>query len=158
MLQSLCDFAECMVCNMERLTTWNDKTEGAELISWNEEEWKDFIGSLDVPICTELSLAIDKLAEYEDLEEQGLLLRLPCKVEDTAYYVHKEYLKNADRWIKIIDEVKVDSFVINANVLVNVSFYIGCDIFRKTLTPYKTLFFTKEEAEQALERMVKENG
>ena len=24
--------------------------------------------------------AIQKLAEYEDLEEQGLLLRLPCKV------------------------------------------------------------------------------
>lgn len=24
--------------------------------------------------------AITKLAEYEDLEEQGLLLRLPCKV------------------------------------------------------------------------------
>ena len=26
-----------------------------------------------------------KLAEYEDLEEQGLLLRLPCKVGDTVY-------------------------------------------------------------------------
>ena len=25
--------------------------------------------------------ASEKLAEYEDLEEQGLLLRLPCKVE-----------------------------------------------------------------------------
>ena len=62
---------------MERLTTWNDKTESAELISWNEEEWKDFMGSLDVPICTELSLAVNKLAEYEDAEEQGLLLRLP---------------------------------------------------------------------------------
>lgn len=55
---------------MERLTVWNDKTEGAELISWDEEEWKDFMGSLDVPICTELSLAVDKLAEYEDLEEK----------------------------------------------------------------------------------------
>ena len=27
----------------------------------------------------------DKLAEYEDLEEQGLLLKLPCKVGDTVY-------------------------------------------------------------------------
>ena len=26
-----------------------------------------------------------KLAEYEDAEEQGLLLRLPCKVGDTVY-------------------------------------------------------------------------
>lgn len=28
-----------------------------------------------------------KLAEYEELEEQGLLLRLPCKVGDTVYSV-----------------------------------------------------------------------
>lgn len=27
----------------------------------------------------------DKLAEYEDLEEQGLMLKLPCKVGDTLY-------------------------------------------------------------------------
>ena len=27
----------------------------------------------------------NKLAEYEDLEEQGLILRLPCKVGDTVY-------------------------------------------------------------------------
>lgn len=26
-----------------------------------------------------------RLAEYEDLEEQGLLVRLPCKVGDTVY-------------------------------------------------------------------------
>lgn len=26
--------------------------------------------------------AIEKLAEYEDLEEQGLLVRLPCKVDE----------------------------------------------------------------------------
>ena len=29
--------------------------------------------------------AIQKLAEYEDMEEQGLLVRLPCKVGDTVY-------------------------------------------------------------------------
>lgn len=28
-----------------------------------------------------------KLAEYEDLEEQGLLIRLPCKVGDMVYSV-----------------------------------------------------------------------
>lgn len=30
-------------------------------------------------------MALDKLATYEDAEEQGLLLRLPCKVGDTVY-------------------------------------------------------------------------
>ena len=30
-----------------------------------------------------------KLAEYEDLEEQGKLLKLPCKVGDTVYVITK---------------------------------------------------------------------
>lgn len=89
-----------------------------------------------------------KLADYEDAEKKGLLLRLPCKVGDKAYYVHKGG----------IDEVEVDSFVLNINLFVNVSYYIGCDRFGKTLTPYKTLFFTKEEAEQALANMKDERN
>ena len=78
-----------------------------------------------------------------DAEEQRLLLRLPCKVGDKAYYVHRGG----------IEEVEVDSFVLNINLFVNVSYYIGCDRFGKTLTPYKTLFFTKEEAEKKLAEM-----
>lgn len=37
--------------------------------------------------CTECPIdeAFRKLAAYEDLEEQGLLVRLPCKVGDTVY-------------------------------------------------------------------------
>lgn len=30
----------------------------------------------------------DRLAEYEDAEEQGLLIRLPCKVGDTVYWLN----------------------------------------------------------------------
>ena len=107
---------------MSRLTRWNSE---GHLMLGNELE----IGY--------------KLAEYEDLEEQGLLLKLPCKIGDKAYYVHKGS----------IDEVEVDSFVLNVNLFVNVSYYIGCDRFGKTLTPYKTLFFTKEEAEKELKRL-----
>ena len=32
--------------------------------------------------------ASEKLAEYEDLEEQGLLVRFPCKIGDTVYRVN----------------------------------------------------------------------
>ena len=35
--------------------------------------------------CELLSEACKKLAEYEQLEEQGLLVRLPCKVGDIVY-------------------------------------------------------------------------
>lgn len=85
----------------------------------------------------------DKWERLKDLEKQELLLKLPCKVGDKAYYVHKGG----------IDEVEVDSFFINVNVFANVSFYIESDRFGKTLTPYKTLFFTKAEAEEALKKM-----
>lgn len=30
---------------------------------------------------------MDRLAEYEDLEEQGLIVKLPCKIGDTIYKV-----------------------------------------------------------------------
>ena len=35
--------------------------------------------------CDEGYCAMEKLAAYEDTEEQGLLLRVPCKVGDTVY-------------------------------------------------------------------------
>lgn len=35
-----------------------------------------------------LKTALEKLANYEDLEEQSLLVRLPCKVGDTVYRVN----------------------------------------------------------------------
>ena len=34
-----------------------------------------------------------KLKDIEDLEEQGLLLRLPCKVGDTVYCIYERYTK-----------------------------------------------------------------
>ncbi len=35
----------------------------------------------------ELEKVLEKLATYEDLEEQGLLVRLPCKVGTEVYYI-----------------------------------------------------------------------
>ncbi len=37
------------------------------------------------PDCEEIDAVYRKLKDYEDAEEQGLLLRLPCKVGDTVY-------------------------------------------------------------------------
>lgn len=65
-------------------------------------------------------------------------IELPCCVGDKAFYVSE----------KGIEEVEVDSFIFNTNLFVNVSFYICGERFGKTLTPYKTLFFTQEEAEK----------
>lgn len=35
----------------------------------------------------EVKMLFNRLKEYEDLEEQGLLLRLPCKVGSEVYYI-----------------------------------------------------------------------
>ena len=64
---------------MERLTEReNDKLimvkqDNGEYIPayWDEDNFK----------------AIKKLADYEDLEEQGLLVKLPCKVGTEVYYI-----------------------------------------------------------------------
>ena len=61
---------------MNRLTEidWKSKCEG---YPWNVHPVKD-IDDLKY---------YKKLAAYEDAEEQGLLLRLKCKVGDTVYHI-----------------------------------------------------------------------
>lgn len=68
---------------------------------------------------------IDKLAAYEDAEEQGRLVILPCKVGETVWRV------NFDKRRKRIEEIRFDVNVYNA---------FG-----------KTVFLTREEAEAALQ-------
>lgn len=42
--------------------------------------------------------ASEKLAEYEDLEEQGLFVRLPCKVGDLVFIIDGEkYLQEKSK-------------------------------------------------------------
>lgn len=74
---------------MERLTERyvpNDEKKGIAGIKVFESENK-------IPLVKVLSgeylyPAIEKLATYEDLESQGLLVRLPCKVGDMVYRVN----------------------------------------------------------------------
>ena len=65
---------------MERLTQKSDK------MIWLKDQ------GLKIEPCEMNShhcrMILEKLAEYEDLEEQGLLVRLPCKVGDTVYRVN----------------------------------------------------------------------
>ena len=75
---------------MERLTI-RDKNGEAHMIC--KQMCGDYghqcDGQIDVDMCQRY-VAFDKLAEYEDLEEQGLLLKLPCKVGDTVYLIKSD--------------------------------------------------------------------
>nr|UVX77687.1 MAG: hypothetical protein [Bacteriophage sp.] len=64
---------------MERLTERERNVDGTGVA---KEEITD---GLLKPFADKI---LTKLAVYEDLEEQGLLVRLPCKIGDTVYRVN----------------------------------------------------------------------
>ena len=90
---------------------------------------------------------LHKLADYEDAEEQGLLLKLPCKVGDTVYSVTRDFI--SEYTICSIEMYK-EGFFFNwkceKGIYINLRGFTNFDIG-------KTVFLTKEEAEQALAGM-----
>ena len=100
------------------------------------------------------------LAEYEDLEEQGLLLKLPCKVGTVAYLIDHNFVRMERKPIKcIIDEFTVDRYNDCYAVLNGAEKFYMMRRFRAINIKQfgETIFLTKEEAEKALDRLEKEN-
>lgn len=91
----------------------------------------------------------EKLKEYEDLEEQGRLVKLPCKVGDTVYGINID--RNIASALKIIS-VKIYSYAIYFNyqlidgIYKNIVSFTDFDIG-------KTVFLTKSEAEAKLKEL-----
>ena len=98
-----------------------------------------------------------KLQEYEDDEEQGLLLRLPCKVGDTIFVVPSKvnydlnvlngYGENNRVYRQRVHSIQMfdnDTYLL-----------VTCEGHSSVLaSSYKvTWFLTKEEAERELERI-----
>lgn len=132
----------------------------------------------------DIRAVLKKLATYEDLEEQGLLVRLPCKVGDTVY-VYSEMLpiedmecyEDIDNKIPSYFQGRVVSFRFAQRNWVKIavkekwlyewidnetgpeSDYIEYERYFSILlsTIGKTVFLTREEAEKKLEEM-KKNG
>ena len=105
---------------MERLTkTYSDGTYGTSdnlPCGENSQDYKN--------------LLIEKLGKYEDLEEQGRLISLPCKVGDTVYHVVQG---------RIVEVSNVDLFFLLLSVAEN--------------RFNNSVFLTKAEAEQKLKEM-----
>ena len=89
----------------------------------------------------------DKLAELEDLEEQGRLLRLPCKVGDTVYKITRNFISE----YKIISET-IYPYSIQFNWKCTKGIYVNLVGFADHEIG-KTVFLTREEAEAKLEEM-----
>ena len=118
--------------------------------------------NMNVYFYDDVMKVFDELLEKRNAEEQGLLLRLPCKVGDTIYeigydYKGRKYINEIEMviisanygdldWDKNEHKIRSAYVVGNlkgTNIGVDVDF---CDFGR-------TVFLTKEEAEQALARM-----
>lgn len=86
---------------------------------------------------------VNKWQEYKDLEEQGLLVRLPCKVGDTMYDIVGKPFR--------IVEHKVDAFHIDKK-----GFHL--QIINGVLEKKQEakVYFSREEAENKLEEMKNE--
>ena len=94
---------------------------------WDEENFK----------------VVEKLADYEDAEEQGLLVRLPCNVGDLVFIIDGENICR-----RKVKSIKILSTAIEIST---------SDIIFHKESFGETVFLTREEAEKKLEEM-KNNG
>ena len=115
---------------------------------------EDYVPTLDKATISFL----EELKAYRDAEEQGLLLRLPCKVGDAIYRINigakdpiikmrvlQVYWKqlHKDRIIMRIDAIDDDSMGESCYLLEDIG---------------ETVFLTKEEAEQKLAEIRGDNN
>ena len=99
----------------------------------------------------------NKLGAYEDAEEQGLLLRLPCKVGDTIYKIPSKvnYKLNDMHYHPELNRV-YEKVVYSVEMFNNDRYFIRtCDGIDGVVSDFykETWFLTREEAEAALEKM-----
>ena len=85
-LKLLADTVESQMKEVEYMERWTERFNSDDEKAIAIHDGSDFPN-----VCFEGEReydVMDALAEYEDLEEQGLLMRLPCKVGDTVYRVN----------------------------------------------------------------------
>lgn len=120
---------------MERLTRWIDDGESKQAIPDPE------IRSNGHSKCC------NKLAELEDLEKRGLLLRLPCRPNDIVYRINKAarvpIIKMTVKWIVLFDKSYALEVVDECGGQL---LFLADDIG-------KVLYITREEAEAKLAEM-----
>lgn len=128
-------------------------------VAEEHKEDKLFTGQLNITaMCTEAASRLEKLKKYEDLEEQGLLLKLPCKVGDTVWE-----LCNCNDNVYRVFPMKVTDVIAYGGIreikgkepvtwnIYAISDYT--DMYKSFYDIGKTVFLTKEEAEEALRKM-----
>lgn len=109
------------------------------------------IGFLDSSKLPSYESIYEKLRKYEDAEEQGLLLKLPCKVGDTVYVPHRGKIQEM-----IIQMVSWNGTSFFFSWTLDSGIYPWLDGFGD-MNIGKTVFLTQAEAEQKLKETTHDN-
>lgn len=110
---------------------------------------KAYIRALD-PDCTcnqncprlwdHFWMLVDRIAAYEDAEEDGRLVVLPCKVGDAAYWVHNGVI--TDCRVNRIQLNRAGLFICLRSKVSHGAFSVRCI--------GKSVFFSRREAEASM--------
>lgn len=121
---------------MERLTQKSDK-----MIWFKDQGLKIEPCEMNAHHCR---MILEKLADYEDADEQGLLVRLPCKVGEGLYCIVNGEVK----------KLKVHSFGVSTFGItyIECKYVDGFKVVRFIGEVNKNVFLNREEAEKKLER------
>lgn len=127
---------------MERLT----KVIGC----WDESKIYDIsneLYKLNISRADKTKMILQKLAEYEDLEEQGRLIKLPCRVGDTVYGISMGKIITLT-----VNEISI--FYLKGEKIINVKCQNN-DEFRNYVEREfgKTVFLTEPEAKERLKEL-----
>ena len=135
---------------MERLTSYKSECRREMICRYEDcDTCEEYCPHLNENNCPCLQEVLEKLAEYEDLEEQGKLLKPPCAVGDTVYEINKMN--------EIISEFTVIGFSVSEHGI-----FIKWKLVKGTyrnLSGFnddeigKTVFLIRGEAEAALKNL-----
>lgn len=115
-----------------------------------EEKPNDKYTNCDGGYC-----AIEKLAAYEDAEEQGLLICLPCKVGDTVYQINENFIEPCT-----VETIFLGNYMDRNGNCCNMAEiyydrddcpYVSTEIYFTNIG--ETVFLTKAEAEAKLKEL-----
>lgn len=118
-------------------------------LTYREDDGKAFSNFLRTAV-------VDKLADYEDAEENGLLIHLPCRVGDTVYEVQEVRKRIQPQEIISVNFYRTGEINFGWELKDGKGMYVKLNGFNERDIG-KTVFLTSEEAENELERL-KNNG
>ena len=103
---------------------------------------------------------LKKLKDYEDAEEQGLLLRLPCKVGDKVYQICENFIEPCT-----VDTIFLGTYMDRNGNWCNMAEiyydrddcpYVSTEMYFTDIG--ETIFLTETEAEAKLKEMEEKDG